>query len=194
MARRGAETSRSSPCVPAGSPGRGGVRRLAGALVLVALALVVLAGCGQSPEKRALNDYLDRMRPLVERGVAISERLRRIGAEIPQRQDAGVVRDLMAVASSFAGLGADLRRVRPRDADLAPVHRELVVAVDLRRRVALLLARAVRQHLQEPATRAGELVHNARLHEVAFQRKLIAVGRRRSVEIRFGTASGQPSQ
>jgi hypothetical protein len=67
------------------------------------------------------------------------------------------------------------------------VHREIRVAVELRRLAALLLARAVRRHLEEPANQAGELAQKARLRELAFQRKLVAVARRRSVEIRFGT-------
>jgi hypothetical protein len=184
VSERSADQIAIAPPAPARRPSR-----LVGLMAAPALALVV-AGCGQSAEKTALKDYLTTITPLVERDAAISERLRRVGLAIPMRQDARVVADLGAVAASFRTLAGDLRKAQPTDADLTPVHRELAVAVELRRRAALLLARAVREHLQEPANRAGELAQNARVHEVAFQRRLVAVGRRRSVEIRFGSGSG----
>jgi hypothetical protein len=167
-------------------------RRLVGALAVPALALVV-AGCGQSPEKRALKCYLTTITPLVARDASISERLRVVGESIPQPHEGKLLADLRSVARAFSDLSADLRRARPADAALVPVHRELSVAVELRRQAALQLARAVRLDLQEPANRAGQLAQKARLHELAFQRRLIAVGRARSVEIRFGTGSGQRS-
>jgi hypothetical protein len=167
-------------------------RRLVGALALPALVLVV-AGCGQSPEKKALRSYLTTITPLVARDASISERLRQVGESIPQPREGKLLADLRSVAQGFSDLSGDLRRARPADPDLVPVHRELAVAVELRRQAALQLARAVRLDLQEPANRAGQLAQKARLHELAFQRRLIAVGKLRSVEIRFGAGAGQGS-
>jgi hypothetical protein len=60
--------------------------------------------------------------------------------------------------------------------------------VELRRRIALLLAKAVRDQLQAPANQAGELVSKARVHETASQTGLLRLGRERSVGIRVVTA------
>ena len=161
-------------------------RRLAGALVLPAVAVAV-AGCGDNAGQRSLKSYLTSIRPLVERGVKISEDLKRDNQQIPNRRDAGLVRDLQGVASSYAKLERDLERAQPADPGLARVHRHLVVAVELRRRIALLLAKAVRDQLQAPANEAGELVSKARRQESAFQKGLLALGRARSVGIRVVT-------
>ena len=168
-------------------------RRLVGALALPALALVV-AGCGQSPEKTALKAYLTTITPLVARDASISERLRQVGESIPQPHEGKLLADLRSVAAAFSDLSADLRKARPADPALVPVHRELSVAVELRRQAALQLARAVRLDLQEPANRAGQLAQKARLHELSFQHRLTKVGEDRSVEIRFGAGGGQGSQ
>jgi len=158
-------------------------RRLVGALVIPVIA-VAFAGCGETAEQRALKSYLTSIRPLVERGVKISETLKHDNQQIPTRRDMGLVRNLQGVASRYAKLEGDLKAAQPADTGIAAVHRHLVVAVELRRRIALLLAKAVRDQLQAPANEAGELVTKARRHESAFQQGLLRLGRERSVGIR----------